>query len=44
MKFKNKWDLNLLYNICLGYLNNQTEENALNLIEKIENYKNKYCE
>jgi len=41
-KFKNRWDLIGLYNICSDYLQNQTEENAINFIERVEAFKEKY--
>jgi len=41
-RFKNRWSLIGLYNICSSYLQNQTEANAIRLIENIEAYKEEY--
>ena len=41
-KFKDRWSMSRLYRICAGYLNNQTEEGAIRLIEEIENFKETY--
>ncbi len=42
MKYKGKWGLYELYIICNDYLDNQTEENSLLFVERIDNYKKKY--
>ena len=44
LKFKDKWDLLMLYAIASAYLNNQTEAGALEFIERIGAYRMKYCE
>lgn len=41
-RFVNKWGFIELYNICSDYLNNQTEENAIILIEKIKQFEKDY--
>jgi len=42
MKYKDKYDLIELYNICSNFLNNQTEKNSLEFIKRVEDYKKKY--
>jgi hypothetical protein len=42
MKYKDKWDSTLLYNICGTYLDNQTEKNSLQFIRNVELFKEKY--
>lgn len=44
LKFKDKWDMLMLYAIASAYLQNQVEENALVFLERIREYTQKYCE
>ena len=41
-KFKNKWDLLGLYNICSYYLSHQTEQGAIHLLEEIAKFEQEY--
>ena len=44
LKFKDKWSMLELYNICGEYLNNQTEEGALEFLHRVRAYTDEYCE
>jgi hypothetical protein len=41
-RFKDRWDMIGLYNICSNYLNNQTENGAILFLEKIKEFEEIY--